>query len=118
FYVSRFTSARFTGHVSRFKDMGRLHRLSAGERRFFDENGYLLLEQFYSPEFIDRAREEMNRLLRCPEAPRVHFSREAEDGAADHPVDPDNPQRVWMIMDTPLAGDWWFAQFQEPRLLD
>src|SRR5437588_1247257 len=94
--------------------------LRPDQRRFFEDNGYLLLEQFYSPEFIARARAEMNRLLRCPEGahPRVHFSREAEEGAADHPVDPDNPQRVWMIMDTPLAGDWWFAQFQEPRLLD
>src|SRR5690242_21026047 len=97
-----------------------LRALTAAQKRFFDENGYLMLEQFYSAEEIGEARKQMDRLLLRPEAahPRVRFSREPEEEAAQHPIDPSNPGRIWMIMDTPLAGDWWFAQFQEPRLLD
>src|SRR3954451_7630161 len=97
-----------------------LRALTAEQKRFFDENGYLMLEQFYSPREIAAAHEQMNRLLLHPEGahPRVRFSREPEEEAAEHPIDPCNPGRIWMIMDTPLAGDWWFAQFQEPRLLD
>jgi len=97
-----------------------MQALTPDQKRFFDENGYLLLEQFYSPEEIAEARRQMALLLRDPEAarPRVRFSYEAPDEARVWPLDPENPRRVWMIMDTPLAGDWWFRQFQEPRLLD
>jgi phytanoyl-CoA hydroxylase len=94
--------------------------LSPEQKRFFDDNGYLLLEQVYSPEEVAEAREQLNRLLRDPDSahPRVRFSYEPADEADRHPVDADNPRRVWMIMDTPLAGDWWFRQFQDPRVVD
>jgi ectoine hydroxylase-related dioxygenase (phytanoyl-CoA dioxygenase family) len=94
--------------------------LTLEQKQFFDRNGYLLLEQVYSPEEVAEAREEMNRLLREPEKahPRVRFSYEVPEAGKGAPIDPDNPNRVWMIMDTPLAGDWWFRQFQDPRVVD
>jgi ectoine hydroxylase-related dioxygenase (phytanoyl-CoA dioxygenase family) len=97
-----------------------LRALIPEQKRFFDENGYLLIRQLHSPEEVAEARREMNRLLREPEQahPRVRFSYEPPEDAARYPVDPDNPRRAWMIMDTPLAGDWWFRQFQDPRVVD
>jgi hypothetical protein len=99
--------------------MGTLRLLTPEQKAFFDANGYLLLPQLYSPAEVEEARAEMRRLLRSPEQahPRVKFSYEPEP-SADVPVDPDNPHRVWMLFDTPLAGDWWFRQFQEPRVVD
>jgi phytanoyl-CoA hydroxylase len=94
--------------------------LTSEQKQFFDEKGYLLLKQLYSPAEVREAREQLNALLRAPEEahPRVRFSYEAAESADDYPVDPDNPRRIWMIMDTPLAGDWWFRQFQDPRVVD
>ena len=91
--------------------------LDREQKRFFEDNGYLLLEQVYSPDEVARAGAEMDRLLQEPQAahPRVRFSYEEPDGS---PAPPENPQRVWMIMDTPLAGDWWFRQACEPRVVD
>jgi ectoine hydroxylase-related dioxygenase (phytanoyl-CoA dioxygenase family) len=98
----------------------KLLALSPEQKRFFDENGYLLVEELYSPAEVTAARQEMARLLRDPEAarPRVRFSYEKEEAGPDVPVDPDNPRRVWMVMDTPLAGDWWFDNIRDPRVVD
>src|SRR4051794_3972849 len=95
-----------------------MRRLTPEQKHFFDTNGYLLLPQVYAPDEIAAAREQMRQLLREPERahPRVKFSYEPE--GAGVPIDPDNPHRVWMIFDTPLAGDWWFRQFQDARVLD
>src|SRR5690242_18112203 len=89
----------------------------SSQKQFFAENGYLLLERLYSPYEVAEARAEMERLLRDPQSahPRVRFSYEEADGT---PAPPDNPNRVWMMMDTPLAGDWWFRQICEPRVVD
>ncbi|HET6382398.1 MAG TPA: phytanoyl-CoA dioxygenase family protein [Armatimonadota bacterium] len=94
--------------------------LTGKEKRFFDENGYLVLEQVFSPEEVAVAREEMNALLREPEKahPRVRFSYESPESANGRPEDPDNPRRVWMLFDTPLAGDWWFRQAMDVRVVD
>src|ERR1051326_3376230 len=93
-------------------------RLTRDQKQFFDDNGYLLLEQVYSPEEMAEAREQMNALLRDPTLahPRVGFSYESP--GEESPFCADNPHRVWMVMDTPLAGDWWFRQFQEPFVVD
>src|SRR6478609_7620091 len=100
--------------------MSALLTLTPDQKQFFDANGYLRLPQRYSPAEVAEARAELNALLRAPEQahPRVRFSYEPEEEAARQPIDPDNPHRVWMIMDCPLAGDWWFRQFQDPRVVD
>src|SRR5262249_17973813 len=65
------------------------------------------------------AREQMHALLHDPDhvRPRVVFSYEPPEEAAQHPLDPDNPRRVWMIFDTPLAGDWWYDNIRDRRLV-
>jgi phytanoyl-CoA hydroxylase len=97
-----------------------LRVLTEDQKQFWEENGYVLLPQVYSPEEISEARREINSLLRDPDSahPRVRFSYEPEEELAKHPIDPDNPRRCWMIFDTPLAGDWWFRQFQDARVVD
>lgn len=99
---------------------GPLLALTPAQQQFFAENGYLLLPGLYRPDEVAEAREQMLALLQDPEAahPRVRFSYEGEDSGAGRDPDPDNPRRVWMVMDTPLAGDWWFRQFQDPRVVD
>ncbi len=94
--------------------------LTPDQQRFFNENGYLLLEQVYTPDEVAEARAEMRRLLRDPEQahPRLRFSYEDPAALAGQPTDPDNPRGVWMVMDTPLAGDWWFRQILDPRVVD
>jgi phytanoyl-CoA hydroxylase len=94
--------------------------LAPEQKCFFEENGYLLLEQVFSPAETAEAREQLHALLQAPEKahPRVRFSYEPPEEAGKHRVDPANPRRVWMIMDTPLAGDWWFRQFQDARVVD
>lgn len=97
-----------------------LLRLTAAQKQFFEENGYLLLEQVFSKEEIDEARERLIRLLRDPQSahPRMKFKYEPAEDARRFPAPPDNPHRVWMVSDTPLAGDWWFRHLSDPRIVD
>ena len=94
--------------------------LSTEQKRFFDENGYLVIEDLYSPEEVRELREAMDVLLQNPDAarPGVSFSFEPGEPQPGTPVDPSNPRRVWMIMDTPLARDLWFRQICDPRIVD
>jgi phytanoyl-CoA hydroxylase len=100
--------------------MPKLLRLTPAQHAFWQENGYLHLPGFLSPAEVDEARQRMVALLRDPDAahPRVRFHNEPPESVAEFPPDPENPRRTWMIMDTPLAGDWWFRQFQHPAVLD
>jgi ectoine hydroxylase-related dioxygenase (phytanoyl-CoA dioxygenase family) len=99
--------------------MGTLLSLTPDQKQFFDENGYLVVEGLYPPQEITTMREQMNTLLRHPESarPGVKFSCEPEEEREAHPLDPDNPHRVWMVFDLPLAGDYWFRQFTDPRVV-
>jgi hypothetical protein len=99
--------------------MGTLLSLTPDQKQFFDENGYLIVEGLYPPDEITTMREQMNTLLRHPESarPGVKFSCEPEEEREAHPLDPDNPHRVWMVFDLPLAGDYWFRQFTDPRVV-
>jgi hypothetical protein len=100
--------------------MAMLRLLSPEQKHFYDENGYLHLPGFFSEAEVAEAREQMRRLLAEPPAapPRVNFQFEPPSEGHAPPADPANLHRVWMVMDTPLAGDWWFLQFQHPRTLD
>ena len=93
--------------------------LQPEQKRFFDDNGYLVVEDLYSAAEVEEIRHAMNSLLRDPDAarPGVSFSFEAGDPAPGLPIDPNNPRRAWMIMDTPLAGDLWMRQVCDPRVV-
>jgi ectoine hydroxylase-related dioxygenase (phytanoyl-CoA dioxygenase family) len=94
--------------------------LTQAQRQFFDANGYLVLEDLLSQAELTEARRQMNLILRDPDGarPGVKFSYEPADLADRHPADPDNPRRVWMLFDTPLAGDWWYDNIRDPRIVD
>lgn len=93
--------------------------LTQAQKTFFDVNGYLVLENLWSPEELAEARRQMNALLADSESarPGVGFSCEPPDQAGRHPIAPDNPRRVWMLFDTPRAGDWWFRNICDPRIV-
>src|SRR5579872_4366926 len=94
--------------------------LAQDQVRFFRDNGYVVLEDLLSRSELDEARGQMRALLRDPDSarPRVKFHYEPEEQADAHPLDPDNPRRVWMIFDTPLAGDWWFDNVRDRRIVE
>src|SRR5207237_324384 len=86
---------------------------------FFQREGYVVLEDLLSADELGVARAQMSALLRDPDRarPRVKFSFEPPEQAATHPVDPANPRRVWMVFDTPLAGDWWYDNIRDHRVV-
>lgn len=94
--------------------------LSADQIDFFHRNGYVVLPDLLSHEELDEARRQMAAVLQRPgEAnPGVQFSYEPADQAGRHAIDPVNPHRVWMLMDTPLAGDWWNQNMRDPRIVE
>lgn len=94
--------------------------LTREQKRFFYDNGYLVLPRLYSADETDQMRQQMHDLLRHPEAarPGVRFSYEDKTTEAQCPLDPNNPHRIWMVFDLPLAGDFWFRQLCEPRVVD
>ncbi|HZO91804.1 MAG TPA: phytanoyl-CoA dioxygenase family protein [Chthonomonadaceae bacterium] len=94
--------------------------LTQEQKAFFNANGYLVLENVWSQAELAEARRQMRALLRDPDSarPGVQFSYEPPEEAGKYPIDPDNPRRVWMIFDTPLAGDWWYNNIRDPRVVD
>lgn len=94
--------------------------LSMEQVQFFHQNGYLVLENLLRPAELAEAREQMHALLRHPEnaRPRVTFHYEPPEQASQHPIDPNNPHRIWMVFDTPLAGDWWYDNIRDRRIVE
>jgi ectoine hydroxylase-related dioxygenase (phytanoyl-CoA dioxygenase family) len=93
--------------------------LGAGQRAAFDRDGYSVVRGLYAPDEVAAMRERFHRLLREPEAahPGLRYFYARPEELARRPVDPDNPRGVWMIMDTPLADDYWFDQIRDPRVV-
>ena len=94
--------------------------LTPDEKQFFDDNGYLIVRGLYKTDEVAGIRERMDDLLRHPELarPGVKFHYEPEEERGKHPIDPNNPHRIWMVFDTPLAGDWWFDNIRDKRVVD
>ncbi len=94
--------------------------LTQAQKDFFDANGYLVLEDVWSEAKLEEARRQMHAVLRDPDhaRPGVSFSYEPPEDAGKYPLDPNNPRRVWMLFDTPLAGDWWFDNIRDPHVVD
>jgi ectoine hydroxylase-related dioxygenase (phytanoyl-CoA dioxygenase family) len=96
-----------------------LAALQPDQKAAFDRDGYLVVRGLYTPDEVAAMRERFHRLLVEPEAvhPGVRFHYESPEEMARRPLDANNPRGVWMIMDTPLAGDYWFDQIRDSRIL-
>lgn len=93
-----------------------LKALTSGQKQFFDDNGYLVLESVFTPREVENMRAEMDQLIRHPEQfdHRMGITRYEDEG----PPDPTNPNRVWRIMDLPWASDQWFRMITDSRIVD
>ena len=69
-----------------------LRILTAEQKRFYDENGYLHLPGFLTEAELEEARQQMRDLLADPDQarPRVSFQYEppADEGEPQPPADP------------------------------
>jgi ectoine hydroxylase-related dioxygenase (phytanoyl-CoA dioxygenase family) len=94
--------------------------LTQEQIQFFHKNGYVVMEDLLSAEELAEARRQMSALLRNPEGarPGVRFEYEPQEKAEQNVIDPDNPRRVWMLFDTPLAGDWWYDNIRDTRITE
>lgn len=83
----------------------------------FERDGYLVLDVFSGDE-VAKMKRMLSRLIDPPalEHPRLHIHA-ASDKPLPH-LDPYNPHAVWKIVNTPLAGDDWFALIHDKRILD
>ncbi|MEU0386208.1 phytanoyl-CoA dioxygenase family protein [Streptomyces chartreusis] len=89
-----------------------MNRLTA-----FERDGYLV-EDIFSVEEVAEMKKMLSGLIDPPvaEHPRLYIH-----AAFDKPVsrlDPYNPYAVWKIVNTPLAGDNWYALIHDERILD
>ena len=91
--------------------------LEPGQKRFFDDNGYLLLPGFYGPGEMEEMRRQYHQLVtdtdRRPQNMKYSFMEPVEG----YPPDGFNPKNVVGMMDQTLANDYWFDQFTEPRIV-
>lgn len=94
--------------------------LSREQKTAYDRDGYLVVRELYAPDEIAEMRERFCQILRNPEDahPGVRFSYEPAEEQARRPVDSNNPHGVSLIMDTPLADDYWFDQISHPRIVN
>ncbi|HVF10508.1 MAG TPA: phytanoyl-CoA dioxygenase family protein [Abditibacteriaceae bacterium] len=87
------------------------------QKEFFDKNGYVILKSLYSPDEIARMREEFHRLVTETEGRAHNMSYHFMEPVEGYEVDPFNPKNVAGMMDQTLAGDYWFDQFTDPRVV-
>lgn len=91
--------------------------LSPDEKRSFDRDGFLLCRGFFPPGQVRAWREEMAALVQsAPTHPRKDLFT-CNPAPPSAPTDPENPHRVWRIMDLPLLGDTWFKLVCDPRIV-
>jgi hypothetical protein len=94
-----------------------MNALTPEQKRSFEENGYLLCKGFFGSNIVTAWREEMARLVQDPGASHRKDLFTCDPSPPGAPVDPENPHRVWRIMDLPLLGDTWFKLVCEPRIV-
>ena len=89
--------------------------LTAEQKRFFDDNGFLTLRGLYSEAEMAEMRREFHDLITNtedrPKAMRYDFM----PPDPEYPIDPYNPKNVRGIMDQPLANEYWFNNVTDPR---
>ncbi|MGC5561941.1 phytanoyl-CoA dioxygenase family protein [Streptomyces sp. FR-108] len=83
----------------------------------FERDGYLVVDIF-SPDEVAELKKLLSGLIDPPASghPRLYVHAASEKPLPR--LDPFNPYAVWKIVNTPLAGDAWFALIQDARVLD
>ncbi|MFI1415215.1 phytanoyl-CoA dioxygenase family protein [Streptomyces sp. NPDC020707] len=83
----------------------------------FERDGYLVVDIF-SPNEVAELKKLLSGLIDPPVSghPRLYVHAASEKPLPR--LDPFNPYAVWKIVNTPLAGDTWFALIQDARVLD
>ena len=91
--------------------------LKPEQKKSFDDNGYLLLKGFYRPEEMQEMRRQFHELLIDVDSRPKNIKYSFMDAPAGYAPDEFNPRNVAGMMDQTLAGDYWFDQFTEPRIV-
>ncbi|MFD9794161.1 phytanoyl-CoA dioxygenase family protein [Streptomyces sp. NPDC059070] len=84
----------------------------------FERDGYLVLDLFSEDE-VARLKRMLSALINPPASdrhPRLHVHAASETPLPR--LDPYNPYAVWKVVNTPLAGDDWYALVNDRRVLD
>ncbi|MEU0136334.1 phytanoyl-CoA dioxygenase family protein [Streptomyces sp. NPDC006296] len=86
-------------------------------RDTFERDGYLVAD-LYSEAEVAQLKTMLSGLIDPPRRthPRLHVHA-ASETPLPH-LDPYNPYAVWKIVNTPLAGDDWYALIHDERVLD
>lgn len=90
--------------------------LSAQQKSFYDENGYLILRGLFPREEIAALRRELFAILAKPwtGSKRLGIAYEAEHAGKD----PENPLGANFVMQSPILGDRWFKLTLDRRLVE
>ena len=91
--------------------------LEPGQKRFFDDNGYLLLPGFYGPGEMEEMRRQYHQLVTDTDRRPQNMKYSLMEPVEGYPPDRFNPKNVVGMMDQTLANDYWFDQFTEPRIV-
>ena len=91
--------------------------LDPEQKQFFADNGYLLLKGFYDRQEMTEMRRQYHELVTAIEPRPQNIKYSFMDSPVDYAPDAFNPRNVVGIMDQTLAGDYWFDQFTEPRIV-
>jgi ectoine hydroxylase-related dioxygenase (phytanoyl-CoA dioxygenase family) len=91
--------------------------LSADQKQFFDKQGYLFLRGFYDSGEMEEMRRQYHELVIKTDKRPQNMSYSFMKPVAGYEPDDFNPQNVVGMMNQPLANDYWFDQFTEPRIV-
>tara|TARA_Y100001934_G_scaffold100207_1_gene123402 strand:+ start:1647 stop:2429 length:783 start_codon:yes stop_codon:yes gene_type:complete len=91
--------------------------LDPAQKQFFADNGYLLLKGFYDRQEMAEMRRQYHELVTEIEPRPQNVKYSFMDPPTDYAPDAFNPRNVVGMMDQTLAGDYWFDQFTEPRIV-
>ena len=100
-------------------DPEKLTALTPEQKQFFDDNGYLVIENLIGDGEIKEFCRQAAQLLRNPEKahPRIHMGTFADAATGGRKPHPDNPNFTHLVMDSPLIGDDWFNNIRDPRIV-
>lgn len=99
------------------ESISNLRLLTPEQKQVFIDNGYLIVEQLYSPDEIAEMRDRFHDLITRIEGRPENMSYAKMEPAEGYEIDPFNPENVSGMMDQTLADEYWFDQFTDPRVV-